>query len=48
MIPDIHKLEDRLEPIPSNVEFYEKLRVIYDEWTNALAGLGDKLHDLNQ
>lgn len=48
MIPDIHKLEDRLEPIPSNVEFYEKLLVIYDEWTNALAGLGDKLHDLNQ
>lgn len=46
IIPSIHKIEDRLEPISKNTTFYEKLLKIYDEWTQTLAKLGDRMNQL--
>lgn len=45
-IPSIHKIEDHLEPVPENAAFYEKLLEIYDEWTQTLARLGDKMNQI--
>lgn len=43
MIAGIHKPEERLEPDKESVKQYEKLLPIYEEWTETLARLADKM-----
>lgn len=42
-IQEIHIIEDTLTPDPETNAFYEKLLGIYEEWTECLAKLGDKI-----
>lgn len=46
LIRDIHKVESMISPDAEAVSIYDKLLGIYEEWTLALAGLGDSMASL--
>ena len=47
LVPEIHKLEDRMEPDEEAAAQYERLLEIYETWTNCLAELGDRMHAIS-
>lgn len=46
MIPSLHQKEDHLLPDEETNAYYEKLLPIYEEWTQCLSRLGDRMAGL--